>query len=264
MKDINKDQTRTTKFVDADNNKWEIKAEITHRNNYNEFTMSGKSGQCQNSINPEGDSQKELIRIWEEWHLNGRSNHLPEDFWDNIETLFDDIESEEQEKFDSKPVSKCSEEELEEFDNNIIAIGLHLELTIEELNDITLQEYGWGNCLYEVQGEDYYSGDPEEINEATYEYIEETLWAFNSSFLSDYGVLDTMDYQDAEMVLQPLREQCENGNDAVKALVNWNDNKEEITEDAIGADGIGSFLNGYDGTSDEYDVSGITYTVCQG
>ena len=54
---FNPAMVRTVSFKDANGNKWDIECEITYRNGYAEYTMSGQSGQCQDSIKPEGDNQ---------------------------------------------------------------------------------------------------------------------------------------------------------------------------------------------------------------
>lgn len=48
-----------------------VEMEITDRNGYPEFTMSNEHGQGQDSIKPRTDNQKKLLRLWNEWHLNG-------------------------------------------------------------------------------------------------------------------------------------------------------------------------------------------------
>ena len=62
-------------FVDADRNKVTAECEITNRNGYPGFTMSGEyaglMGQCFDSVKPANEYQAKLIQIWREWHLNG-------------------------------------------------------------------------------------------------------------------------------------------------------------------------------------------------
>ena len=66
---------RTVMFVDADRNKVTAECEITNRNGYPGFTMSGEyaglMGQCFDSVKPANEYQAKLIQIWREWHLNG-------------------------------------------------------------------------------------------------------------------------------------------------------------------------------------------------
>jgi hypothetical protein len=73
---------RTVEFLDADHNKVVAECEITQRNGYDEFTMSGDYGgglgQVFDEVTPDGENQQELIDIWREWHLNGMSAGTPE------------------------------------------------------------------------------------------------------------------------------------------------------------------------------------------
>ena len=63
------------KFKDKQNNLFKIEIEITHRNGYPEFSMSGEGngsiGQCGDGITPANEPQKRLINIWNTYHLNG-------------------------------------------------------------------------------------------------------------------------------------------------------------------------------------------------
>jgi len=63
------------KFKDKQNNLFKIEIEITHRNGYPEFSMSGEGngsiGQCGDEITPANEPQKKLINIWKTYHLNG-------------------------------------------------------------------------------------------------------------------------------------------------------------------------------------------------
>lgn len=82
-----------------------------------------------------------------------------------------------------------------------------------------------------------------EANAKAGEYILDSLWAFNASFLQYYlrGDLD-------EKTITTLQERCEDANPALLALVK---NKKDLVDDAISADGRGHFLNTYDGEENE-------------
>lgn len=64
-------------FLDAENHRARLKVEITYRNNYPEFTMSGQflgsHGQCIDKIKPANEAQKELVRLWTKYHLKNVS-----------------------------------------------------------------------------------------------------------------------------------------------------------------------------------------------
>lgn len=55
-------------FIDAENHKARLDIEITHRNGYPEFTMSGQFmggfGQVIDHIRPVNDAQKDLMQPW--------------------------------------------------------------------------------------------------------------------------------------------------------------------------------------------------------
>lgn len=106
---------------------------------------------------------------------------------------------------------------------------------------------------------DYAIYTDEEADEAVKDYIEESLWAFNSSFLANF--LPSGCESEAETILKPLQEKCESGNDAIKALISWDENSSEIVEEAIRWDGRGHFLNNYDGEEYEIEVEGKYFYI---
>ena len=69
------------KFKDGNNNLYNIKIEITHRNGYPEFSMSGEGngsmGQCDEHIKPKNPKQKRLLELWDKYHLNGMNAGTP-------------------------------------------------------------------------------------------------------------------------------------------------------------------------------------------
>ena len=184
--------------------------------------------------------------------------HLPEEFTINFNELLDNIEEEEEEKTDRK-VLLDDIELFEDFEYPAaaLALALNLELSINEIEDIEEEDDNRWAC----QGSEYFSGSEEDITERVKEYIEQSLWAFNASFLHSYSsISNTSTWL---TIMEPIQQQCEGGNDAVKELVGWDDNADEITEDAIAADGYGHFLNSWDGTHDSIEISGETYIICQ-
>lgn len=85
------------------------------------------------------------------------------------------------------------------------------------------------------------------------QHIEQSLWAFNASFLVGYinAKIDTNTLQRIK------QDSCEDCNEVFLALVG--DNLERLKSDAIGCDGIGHFLNTYDGDAYEYYYNGELY-----
>jgi len=78
---MNENKKINVKFKDKENNLAKLQIEITHRNGYLEFSMSGEynngMGQCLDSIRPADNNQKRLIEIWKKYHLNGMNAGTP-------------------------------------------------------------------------------------------------------------------------------------------------------------------------------------------
>lgn len=102
---------------------------------------------------------------------------------------------------------------------------------------------------------DYFVYTDEEADEAVKEYIKESVWAFNASFIIDHSSLP---YEAREMIEYFQREKCEGANDTILALI---DDFDEFASDAIGADGRGHFLSSYDGEENEEVINGETYFI---
>lgn len=120
--------------------------------------------------------------------------------------------------------------------------------------DITENDFSsYDENLFETDEGDYLVLTDEQADEKTEEYIQESLWAFNIDFLR--GFLPDSVQDEAETILKPLQEKCENENDAVKGLINWEQNKKEIVEEAIRWDGRGHFLSSYDGNEHEIKIN---------
>jgi len=117
------------------------------------------------------------------------------------------------------------------------AVADFMELNEIGKANITHQDdhyYTYGNEEYMVLTDD-------EADDKVAEYIKETVWAFNPTFLSDHSGID-------EEVFIKLQESCETANDAIFKLIKNFDN---FVKDAIYVDGRGHFLAGYDGNENE-------------
>ena len=120
--------------------------------------------------------------------------------------------------------------------------------------DGTFAEWCATECLpvgdYDEDG-DYRVLTDEEADEAAAEYIGESLWAFNSSFLAGVTGVD-------EEVFKAIaaNDRCEDNNEAIRRLVG--DDYESLVEQAISADGRGHFLNTYDGEENEINLFEVT------
>lgn len=102
-----------------------------------------------------------------------------------------------------------------------------------------------GNTI-NIEGFDYIILDDEEINERMLYYIQETASYFNTWFLSKMTNLP-------EIVFEKLVDE----NEAVFEIINHTCGIDTFIENAIETDGIGNFLNGYNGEA--YELSnGLT------
>ena len=94
--------------------------------------------------------------------------------------------------------------------------------------------------------EDYLILTDEEADEKAAECVKESIWAFNASFLSGETGID-------EEVFTAIQknDRCESNNPAILSLVEANGGLDSFIENAISADGRGSFLTTYDGNEIE-------------
>lgn len=109
---------------------------------------------------------------------------------------------------------------------------------------------------FDTPGQEWRALTDEEADEAAAEYIRETLWAFNASFLVSY-----MPEGIGGEELDAIRgDRCEDANGAIVALVNAGPSDfDELVSEAIGADGRGHFLAGYDFEEHEQEHAGRTW-----
>ena len=104
--------------------------------------------------------------------------------------------------------------------------------------------------LFTHDGEEYLILTDAESDVATRDYILESLWAFNASFILENCNLDAS--ENVAKSLQTLQEKCcESCNDFIKALINGTCWIDQFVENAINADGRGHFLSSYDGKENE-------------
>jgi hypothetical protein len=92
-----------------------------------------------------------------------------------------------------------------------------------------------------------------EADDEVREYIEQSVWAFNPSFLSAHAK-DEID----EDVFKVLSEKCEGSNEAVKSLIKDFDH---FVDDAVLSDGRGHFLSSYDGCEHEVNIKNNYYYI---
>lgn len=90
-----------------------------------------------------------------------------------------------------------------------------------------------------------------EADEKAEEYIRNSLWAFNASFLSDVTGFDISIFEAIQS-----NDKCEGNNEAILQLVG--DNFGELVRAAIASDGRGHFLDTYDGNETEFNCFDYT------
>ena len=118
------------------------------------------------------------------------------------------------------------------------ALATYLECDLDEVDKCS-----YGENHFDGPGGEYLVCTDDEADEECAEYIKQSLWAFNASFLSGFTGLP-------EEVFTALQDKCEGANDTFEQLINDVDG---FIEEAIGADGRGHFLSGYDGCENSQD-----------
>ena len=112
----------------------------------------------------------------------------------------------------------------------IKALAIYLGCDEDEISE------GYDECTFEYGREEYLVCTDEEADERCEDYILDTLWAFNTSYIMNY--IDThTDYDE-----KSLRE---DSNYLIKLLVG--NRLGEFIDDAISTDSRGHYLASYDG-----------------
>lgn len=124
--------------------------------------------------------------------------------------------------------------------NKKIALARHLAIKVSD--------------LYK-EHEDYLVLTDSEADDMAADYIKDTVWAFNSAFLSAH----TKQGIDSD-VIEAIQSngKCESNNAAILSLI---DDVEHFVDDAIRCDGRGHFLSSYDGEEHEVRVGKSTYYI---
>jgi len=131
----------------------------------------------------------------------------------------------------------------------IKALAKYLELTKEEEKEIYYESYD----IYCFGNQEYLVLTDDEADEKVAEYIKDSVWAFNPSFLSSHSDID-------EGVFKLLQDKCESANEAVLKLIKDFD---KFVEDAVATDGRGHFLSSYDGEENDHEHDNETYYIYQ-
>ena len=122
----------------------------------------------------------------------------------------------------------------------IKALAIYLGCDEDEISE------GYDECTFEYGRGEYLVCTDEEADERCKNYILDTLWAFNTSYIMNY--IDThTDYDDNNLrkCLVAIQELCEDSNYLIKLLVG--NRLGEFIDDAISTDSRGHYLASYDG-----------------
>jgi hypothetical protein len=137
------------------------------------------------------------------------------------------------------------------------ALAMHMS---EDPDTMTAHDDG----RVEVGKREYLVLTDEEADKAARAAVEDSLWAFNASF-----ILDHMKYGDAnrarlEKSIGKMQEElCEDAGPIVLAMIGGRAGFAKFADAAIGADGRGHFLSSYDGEERRVKVppmEGSTHT----
>jgi len=137
------------------------------------------------------------------------------------------------------------------------ALCAHLDCGPGEVELMDHAHYGL--LVYRCGSREYAIATDQEADEACLKHIEDSVWAFNASFiLKECGLP-----RELEECIQGFQEQkCESANPALLALVEkcCKGGLDEFVTDAIAADGRGHFLSHYDGEESQ-EVDYYIYRV---
>ena len=104
-------------------------------------------------------------------------------------------------------------------------------------SDITKQ----GKTTYFIGDQEYLVLNDQEAQKRCEEDIKESIWAFNSSFLSFHTGID-------EEIIKSVQEHCESSNEMLLRSI---EDLPKFINEAIATDGRGHFISIYDGHEQE-------------
>ena len=106
-----------------------------------------------------------------------------------------------------------------------------------------------------IEDGDYLVLTDSEADSKAREYILDSVWAFNKSFLDGHSEA-IAEMNDASF--KKLQEGCESINKAILKMI---DDVDHFMDDAIRCDGRGHFLSGYDGKENDQKVGEVYYYI---
>ncbi len=119
------------------------------------------------------------------------------------------------------------------------ALAKYLEIDVDDLTGDDDDE------SFELGSKEYLVLTDNEADERAADYIKDSLWAFNASFLAGYCDMP-------EEMFKALQDKCEDANEAFLTCIERADGGlAGFIEEAISADGRGHFMSSYDGEENE-------------
>lgn len=127
------------------------------------------------------------------------------------------------------------------------ALAKHLGIEASEITDQICDHYGM--TQFRADDGEYAIATDAEADKAARENMEQSVWAFNASFILSECNLPS-ELEDGLKAWQ--EKECEGANDDLLAMVNRLAGN-SFFEAAISADGRGHFMSSYDGEESEQD-----------
>lgn len=127
------------------------------------------------------------------------------------------------------------------------ALAKYLGIEASEITRQLCNHYGMTSL--EADGCEYAIATDSEADKAARESMEQSIWAFNASFILEACCLP-LELEDGLKAWQ--EKECEGCNDALLRMVNKQAGN-SFFEDAISQDGRGHFMSSYDGEENEQD-----------
>lgn len=134
----------------------------------------------------------------------------------------------------------------------IAVLANFLEVESDELEVSTYDEN-----TFTLGSKEYLVLTDEEANEKAKEYIRETLWAFNASWILSHSKIEN-NSRVQKAVEKMQSELSEDANELIYALI---EDFDEFVENSIQTDGRGPFMSTYDGNENEEFYEGAYYYI---
>ena len=121
--------------------------------------------------------------------------------------------------------------------------------------EVDLEDVTEDGNEYIVDDKTYLVLTDSEADEATAEYIQDSVWAFNADFVAEHTKAGS---DITEMIKSFQETRYEDANEPLIALI---EDMAEFIDDAVTADGRGHFLSSYDGDENEIMLEGTYYFI---